>query len=87
MPYTKIAPERLRAGHKGDLSYLMGKKVKARIVQVGVTVIVGVQDVPGYRILRITCACWLNSPLHTVELSCVLCCVCCCDKAVCHPLI
>ncbi|WIA42416.1 hypothetical protein OEZ86_008414 [Tetradesmus obliquus] len=34
MPYTKIAPERLRAGHKGDLSYLMGKKVKARIVQV-----------------------------------------------------
>lgn len=34
MPYTKIAPERLRAGHKGDLSYLVGKKVKARIVQV-----------------------------------------------------
>jgi hypothetical protein len=38
MPYTKIAPERLRAGHKGDLSYLMGKKVKARIVQVGAKV-------------------------------------------------
>jgi hypothetical protein len=38
MPYTKIGPERLRAGHKGDLSYLMGKKVKARIVQVRVTV-------------------------------------------------
>lgn len=37
MPYTKIAPERLRAGHKGDLSYLVGKKVKVRVVQVRVT--------------------------------------------------
>eukprot|EP00775_Hariotina_reticulata_P002183 gene2183-2501_t len=34
LPYTKLAPERLKAGHKGDLSYLMGKRVKARIVQV-----------------------------------------------------
>jgi hypothetical protein len=34
MPYTKLAPERLQAGHKGELSYLLGKKVKARIVQV-----------------------------------------------------
>jgi hypothetical protein len=34
MPYSKIAPERLRAGHKGDLSYLTGARVKARIVQV-----------------------------------------------------
>lgn len=34
MPYTKIVPERLRAGHKGDLGYLVGQKVKARIVQV-----------------------------------------------------
>eukprot|EP00878_Enallax_costatus_P016899 GHUV01017740.1.p1 GENE.GHUV01017740.1~~GHUV01017740.1.p1 ORF type:complete len:319 (+),score=68.77 GHUV01017740.1:161-1117(+) len=34
MPYTKIDPERLRAGHKGDLGYLVGQKVKARIVQV-----------------------------------------------------
>ena len=34
MPYTKIAPERLRAGHKGDLSYLVGKQVRVRVVQV-----------------------------------------------------
>jgi hypothetical protein len=34
MPYTKIAPEKLRPGHKGDLSYLVGKKVKVRVVQV-----------------------------------------------------
>lgn len=34
MPYTKIAPERLQPGHKGDLSYLVGKKVRVRVVQV-----------------------------------------------------
>lgn len=34
MPYTKIAPERLRAGHKGDLAYLVGNKVRVRVVQV-----------------------------------------------------
>lgn len=34
MPYTKISPERLTAGHKGDLGYLVGQKVKACIVQV-----------------------------------------------------
>lgn len=34
MPYTKIAPERLKAGHKGDLAYLVGQKVKACVVQV-----------------------------------------------------
>lgn len=34
MPYTKISPERLPAGHKGNLSYLVGQKVKACIVQV-----------------------------------------------------
>lgn len=34
MPYTKIAPERLRPGHKGDLSYLVGKQVRVRVVQV-----------------------------------------------------
>ena len=34
MPYTKIAPERLRAGHKGDLTYLVGQTVKARVVTV-----------------------------------------------------
>jgi ribosomal protein S1 len=34
MPYTKISPERLRPGHKGDLSYLVGQKVKACVVQV-----------------------------------------------------
>lgn len=34
MPYTKIDPERLKPGHKGDLGYLVGQKVKARIVQV-----------------------------------------------------
>lgn len=36
MPYTKIAPERLKPGHKGDLAYLVGKKVKVRVVQVRV---------------------------------------------------
>lgn len=34
MPYTKIAPDRLRAGHKGDLAYLVGQKVRACVVQV-----------------------------------------------------
>lgn len=34
MPYTKIGPERLQPGHKGDLSYLVGKKVRVRVVQV-----------------------------------------------------
>ena len=34
MPYTKISPERLRPGHKGDLSYLVGQQVKACVVQV-----------------------------------------------------
>jgi len=34
MPYAKISPERLRVGHKGDLSYLVGQRVKARIMQV-----------------------------------------------------
>jgi len=34
MPYTKISPSRLAPGHKGDLSYLVGQKVKACIVQV-----------------------------------------------------
>ena len=34
MPYTKIAPERLTAGHKGDLDYLIGQTVKARVVLV-----------------------------------------------------
>lgn len=34
MPYTKISPERLRSGHKGDLGYLVGQKIKACIVQV-----------------------------------------------------
>jgi ribosomal protein S1 len=34
MPYTKIAPARLKPGHKGDLSYLVGQKLKACVVQV-----------------------------------------------------
>jgi ribosomal protein S1 len=34
MPYTKMAPERLRPGHRGDLSYLVGSPVRAVIVSV-----------------------------------------------------
>lgn len=30
MPYTKIAPERLKVGHQGDLGYLVGEKVSGR---------------------------------------------------------
>jgi hypothetical protein len=41
MPYTKIAPERLRPGHKGDLSYLVGNKVRVRVVQVSRHLVTG----------------------------------------------
>jgi hypothetical protein len=33
-PTNKIASARLRPGHKGDLSYLVGNKVRVRVVQV-----------------------------------------------------
>jgi predicted RNA-binding protein with RPS1 domain len=32
MPYGKLAPSRLNPGHRGDLSYLVGQRVKARVV-------------------------------------------------------
>eukprot|EP00877_Chromochloris_zofingiensis_P014384 jgi/Chrzof1/919/Cz01g33180.t1 len=34
IPYTKLSPDRLKPGHKGDLSYLVGQTVRARVVQV-----------------------------------------------------
>ncbi|KAI8475819.1 MAG: hypothetical protein J3K34DRAFT_464443 [Monoraphidium minutum] len=34
MPYTKISPDRLEPGHKGDLKYLVGQKIKTCVVQV-----------------------------------------------------
>lgn len=34
IPYSKISPNRLRPGHKGDLSYLIGQTLKGTIVQV-----------------------------------------------------
>jgi predicted RNA-binding protein with RPS1 domain len=32
MPYSKLAPTRLKPGHRGDLSFLVGQRVKARVV-------------------------------------------------------
>lgn len=34
VPFTKLAPRRLKQGHQGALDYLLGQRVKARVVQV-----------------------------------------------------
>lgn len=34
MPFTKLDPARMRRGHQGDLRYLVGQQVRARVVQV-----------------------------------------------------
>lgn len=33
MPFSKMDPSRLRAGHKGELDYLKGQSVRAKIMQ------------------------------------------------------
>jgi hypothetical protein len=34
MPFAKLDPARLRRGHKGDLTYLVGQRLRSRVVQV-----------------------------------------------------